>query len=300
MRGQKGFSLLELLVVLVVVMLALVGALAMIAQGSTIDRAVQGAAQVHGNVRAAVSQLEFDLRHSGLFVPRGTRVGGTETWLPFVFYASPTAIGFRADVDGGSTELTCTPKTGQPNCPTSRLRVASIQYYQRLNCAAPDGATGGTKLVVAVGANTWTANTCSSFNTAESYLTTASPLTSGIFIGGRSRVSTIEQVAYRYVASSQPPYGRLQRALAYTNMPSSTFPPTSATWVTVATNLTDFNLEYRDAAGATLAGNPLSSANLALVRSVALFFEGYDLAGPDGVPQLLRVRSEIMLRNPQP
>ena len=96
---------------------------------------------------------------------------------------------------------------------------------------------------------------------------------------------------------SSAPYGILQRAVRYANTPSNTFPPTGLTWTTVARNLSDFSLEYQDGSGTVLTGNPLSATNRGLVSRIVLFMEGFDQVGPDGHPQQIQMRSEILLRN---
>ncbi len=47
-----------------------------------------------------------------------------------------------------------------------------------------------------------------------------------------------------------------------------------------------------------MTGSPLSVANRRAVRKIVLFIEGYDQIGPQGQPQLIQARSEILLRNP--
>ncbi len=81
------------------------------------------------------------------------------------------------------------------------------------------------------------------------------------------------------------------------NVPSNTFPAVDSSWSVVADHLTDFSLEYQDASGTAIAGNPLDAAGRALVRKIAVSIEGFDQVGPDGNPQLVRSRSEILVRN---
>ena len=70
---------------------------------------------------------------------------------------------------------------------------------------------------------------------------------------------TIEQVHLRYVASSQPPYGRIERYVRYANTPSNTFAPNDATWTVIAEHLTDFSLAYENAGGTALTGTLTAS-----------------------------------------
>ncbi len=65
----------------------------------------------------------------------------------------------------------------------------------------------------------------------------------------------------------------------------------------VADHLTDFWIEYRDETGTALTTFPLPAVDRATVRTIVLFMEGYDEVGPNGQPQLVQVRSEILVRN---
>ena len=65
----------------------------------------------------------------------------------------------------------------------------------------------------------------------------------------------------------------------------------------VARHLTDFWLEYRDAGGTLLSGNPLSAAQREQVKRIVLVMEGFDTVGPMNATQLIQVESEIMVRN---
>ena len=62
-------------------------------------------------------------------------------------------------------------------------------------------------------------------------------------------------------------------------------------------SLTDFWIEYYDAAGSQLTGSPLNATNRAAISTIVVFMEGYDRVGPDGHPQMIQMRSEILVRN---
>ena len=65
----------------------------------------------------------------------------------------------------------------------------------------------------------------------------------------------------------------------------------------VARNLLDFSIEYHDASGSTLTGNPLSAGNRDLVRQIVVLMEGYDRGTPNTAPQVMTLRTEIDVRN---
>jgi hypothetical protein len=122
-------------------------------------------------------------------------------------------------------------------------------------------------------------------------------VTNNVFTAGESGATTVEQVYYRYVAGSVPPYGSLQRHVLYSDAPAS-HPPSAPDWSVVSRQLIDFSLEYRDADDAVLGGFPLDAAQLASVRKIVILLEGFDQVGPEGQPQLLQLRSEVLVRNP--
>lgn len=296
MRNEPGFSMIEAVVAMGLAMVLLAGLFAAYAQATMIKSQVQGSVKIETNVRLAMDRMARDLRVAGHAVPDGIEIGGTASWWPVIFHASQTEIGYRADIDGGSAGIICTPNSTNVACPVTKMRLDSIGYYQALNCDAPDGS-GGLRVVVSVERDDWEPATCTDYSTVDDSITVTAPLTNSMFTAGQSNVATIEQVYYRYVPGSQQPYGSLERTVVYGNSPSGAFPPSGVSWTTVADHLTDFWLEYQNRAGTALTGSPLSLANRAAVHKIVLFIEGYDRVGPQGQPQLIQARSEILLRN---
>lgn len=296
-KGQSGFSLTELVMSLAITSFLLLALLSLYAQGQTIGSQVEGTLKVQGNVRVAMDRITRDLRMAGFAVPTGQRLGGTETWMPAVFFATPTGVAFRADLDGSQAQIACTPKSSNTNCPLTKLVLDSVNYYAGLSCAAADGTVGGTKLVTTREGRNWEALTCSAVSTADRTLTVNS-MTNGAMAAGRSHVATVEQVYYRYTARAGSPYGALSRAVAYGHLPDNTIPPVGLTWTVIADHLSVFQLDYRNAAGTSFTSFPLSAADRADIAQVSVVLEGFDQIGPDGQPQEVQVRSQVLLRNP--
>ena len=109
-------------------------------------------------------------------------------------------------------------------------------------------ASGGLKVVVSVERDDWERATCSGYGTSDGSITVTT-MSNATFNAGESAVATIEQVYYRYIPGSGPPYGSLVRHVRYDNSPDASFPPTGVSWTTVANHLTDFWLEYQDETG---------------------------------------------------
>jgi hypothetical protein len=286
--------MIEVLIATALSLLLMIGLLAAYSHATAIKSNVQGTVMIQDNVRLTMDKLTRDLRMAGFGVPEGVQIGGSAAWAPAVFYANQTQIGYRADIDGGSAEIVCTPRSASSDCPLNKLRLDSIRYFQDRNCNAPGG--GAMRLVSSVDRRAWEPVTCSGYNVGDSAILVSS-VTDSTFRAGESQVATIEQVYYRYLPSSQPPYGRLVRYVRFDNTPSDTYPPTGVTWTTVAHHLTDFWLEYRNPIGTTLSSFPLSSTDRRRVRKIVVFVEGYDRVGPQGQAQLVQARSEILLRN---
>jgi len=293
MSRQAGFSLTELLVASTVLLVVILGALAVLHQAQMLTENTDSQSRIQGNVRLGADLLEHDLRLIGHGVPQGQLVGGSTVWQS-IFSANATSIGFSGEIDGGAAQVTCTPDSSNSNCPRNRVRVDRIGYFVDYNCKKPDDSLSNMPLVVVSDYDTWQSATCSSYDAGNSYLTTSN-LSSGAFAAGTSQVYTIEQVFYRYITGSQPPYGRLERFVRYANTPSTTAPTNG--WTTVADHLTDFDLQYLDASGAVISTGTLTAAQRASVRRVVLFLEGFDTVGARGGSQLIQVESEVLVRN---
>ena len=120
-------------------LLLMLGLMAAYSHATAIKSHVQGTVKIQDNVRLTMDKLARDLRMTGFGVPEGAEIGGTAAWTPVVFYAAQTQIGYRADIDGGSAEIICTPNSSNTDCPLDKLRLDSIGYFQDRNCDAPGG-----------------------------------------------------------------------------------------------------------------------------------------------------------------
>lgn len=296
MRRDRGLTVVELLVSVALMLFVILAVMGAYSQGSALKAHVEGSARIQNNVRLAMDRLERDLRMIGYGVPDGEEIGSTTVWTPAIFYASSSAIGFRAEIDSGRAEIVCTPKSSNADCPRTKLRLDTIDYYQNLNCDRPDGASGDLRLLAVLEGDEWSSVTCSAYSTSDNSITVPA-VTNNKFLGGSSEVVTVEQVYLRYAAKGSPPWGTLTRQVRYDYAPSNTFPPTGLASSTVGRNLTDFWLEYYDASGSQLTGSTLNATQRAAISTIVVFMEGYDRVGPDGHPQLIQMRSEVLVRN---
>ena len=296
-NGSKGFTLVELVLATALLSVILITAFTVALQGQDIAVQTESRSNVYTNVRLAMDRLERELRMVGFGVPAGAEIGGNTLWTPAIFHASSTEIGFRGDTDGGRASITCTPRTGNANCPRDEILLESIAYYDALNCKRPDDDGIPLPVVLVLDRNAWEPATCTGVNDESGSIDVSANVSNSTFRAGVSDVLTIEQVYYRYVADLARPYGRLERSVRYANTPDDVFPVVGATWAVVADHLTDFALEYRDAAGNVLAGNPLSADDRALVSTVFMYVEGFDSVGPQEITQILQAESQVLVRN---
>jgi hypothetical protein len=303
-RGAAGFSLVELLVSVAIVLLVFLAVLGAYSQASSLHAHVESSVVVQTNVRVGMERLEREMRMIGFGVPSGvelfeddeTSVAGPG-WLPAVFHATPSEIGFRAEIDGGNAAITCTPADASTACPTDRLRLDSIGYYADLDCEPPDGSSSTLPVVAVLSHRDWRPLDCSGWSAADDSITVTDP-GDGTFLAGQAHVVTIEHVYFRFEPGAAPPYGRLLRHVRWDNRPQTAFPPTPVSWAVVATNLTDFWLEYRDEDGNPIgSGGTLTAGERDAVRKIVVFMEGYDAYGPARNPQRLAMRSEVLIRN---
>ena len=160
MHREHGFTLVEILVSMTIMLFILLAVLGVYSQGSALKNHVEGSVKIQNNVRVAMDRIERDMRMIGYGVPNGQEIGKTTIWTPVVFYASPVAIGFRAEIDGGRAEIVCTPKSTNSDCPTTKLRLGSIEYYEDLDCSPPDGQPGDLKLLAVLDGSEWSPISC--------------------------------------------------------------------------------------------------------------------------------------------
>ena len=294
--GQSGLTLTDLLVTMAVFMLLFLALLTAFSQGWQLSRHTASLVMIQDGLRVGMEMLERDLRAIGLGLPQGEEIGSATAWTPAIFHATPTEIGFRAEIDGGNAGITCTPSSTNTDCDLDLLRVDTTRRYEQLNCEQPDDPGAALELVVVAGDGSWESTVCSSVDVSDASIS-ISAITDGAFAAGTSEVVSIEQVYYRFVPRAEPPYGSLERYVRYANQPDAAFPPTTADWTVVADHLTDFWMEYRDFAGGSLTGSSLSAAQRSAVQNIVFLMGGYDRVGPQGKVQLVEMESRVRIRN---
>jgi type II secretory pathway pseudopilin PulG len=290
--SADGFTLAEMLVSMVIFMFLMMALYSILTQAQWLRFRNDRRINIQDNARIALEVMERDFRMIGYGVPTGFQVNGTARWTPAIFYATDTAIGFRADIDGGSTVLTRSATSSGGG--TDRLYVESPRYYVE-RCGNPSWP-----LVVVLNRRRWEAVGCTGVLDDGALLITPG-VTDGIFQAAKSEVVTIEQVYYQYVRDSDyPPFGRLLRQVRTVSLPDDTFPSPGPGGSVLATHVTSLILQYLDAQGNPLSASPsaeLDAAQRARVARIVITLVTTDRAGPMQALQSVRLRTEVRLRN---
>jgi prepilin-type N-terminal cleavage/methylation domain-containing protein len=295
-RTDSGYSLIELVVSMALLSLVIAMVLTFYSLSSALSDAVRSSVRVQDNLRLGLDRLQRDLRMIGFAVPTGEELDSSEVWTPAIFHADGSELGFRAEIDGGHAMLTCKPSSMDLDCGLTELHVDRTVRFEELNCEDPSDPGNDLGLVVSGPGGEWQALSCSGVDATAGTLS-VSNVRDDKFDAGVSTVQSIEHVSYRYVPSLTAPYGKLQRYVRYDNQPDDSYPPSGASWTTVASHLTDFWLAFEDESGNPLTGSPLSEAERRAVKQIVIFLEGYDVVGAGGRTHVVQVESRVMLRN---
>ena len=105
-QNQKGFTIIEMLVSVLVFSFVMIAVLFLFDKGNWLYLQAESRASMQGNGRIALEAIERDLRMAGLGVPRGTNLNSETYWIPEIFTAATSQIGFRGDIDNNNSMLT--------------------------------------------------------------------------------------------------------------------------------------------------------------------------------------------------
>ncbi|GBC84347.1 hypothetical protein HRbin11_00772 [bacterium HR11] len=289
--SADGFTLAEMLVSMVIFLFLLMALYSILTQSQWLRFRNDRRVNIQDNARIALELMERDFRMIGYGVPTGFQVNGEARWTPAIFYATDTALGFRAEVDNGHTVLTRSATSSGGG--TDRLYVEDARYY------ADATRCGGSPwpLVVMARRKRWEPVSCTGVDLRSNVLFITPGVTDGIFQAAQSEVITIEQVYYQYVRNPDYPFGTLHRQVWTTHRPDDTFPPANPNWSVLATHISALTLQYLDAQGNPLQPTPLDAAQRARVARIVITLVATDRAGPMQALQSVRLRTEVHLRN---
>jgi prepilin-type N-terminal cleavage/methylation domain-containing protein len=148
---ERGFTLVEILVSLVIFMLVMIAVYALFDGGQWIYLHGERRTKIQEIARLALEQMERDIRMCGFGVPKGPQFGGTTTWTPAIFLTTTSKLWFRGDLDNRHSMLTQNASVG--------ATTLSVELPSHV-CPTP-----GTSLVLLVEDNRkWQPMTCTSAN----------------------------------------------------------------------------------------------------------------------------------------
>jgi prepilin-type N-terminal cleavage/methylation domain-containing protein len=307
MMNQNGFTIVEMLITLLILLFVLLGIYGLFTQGQWLHLASEKRTNIQDNARIIIAQMEDDLRMIGSGNPKSSEVSGTITakWTPAIFNMSATAIGFTGDLDGGAVLLTKDAGTGS----NDRLYVQDTSYYANATVSNP------IPIVVVSRERRWDDLSVTGIISESPYsaLDTNTITSPSIFTAEKSEVFTMESVSYRWVTDTgapadtdnnglcdsgeNPPYVPncvVQRAEFFTNNPDPAAgngpTPGNSDWVDFGTNVQAFSIEYFQADGTT-------AASAAAVTRIRITLMCTDRSMNVGEVQNLTLHSEITIRN---
>jgi len=284
---QKGFSLVELLVSLAIFSVVIVSILSIFTHSQWLYVASEGRSNAQDNARLAMEQVERDLRLVGLGVSRGVDVtggvSGASPWMPAIFYASATEIGYRAESNNQNTQLTA----NAPEATNTRIHVARTSIG-----TTPFG------LVLARRGMQWQALTALGVASDANgpYFDLGAAVNAGGFAAKQSQVFTLEHVFYQYIGNASPPFGTIRKAVVSGNTITSTFPASSAFNV-IASNIVNLQFQYFSLQGTALTGFPLSVANRTAVARIVVTITARDRHIARNTYQDVTLTAEVLIRN---
>jgi prepilin-type N-terminal cleavage/methylation domain-containing protein len=254
-KKQAGFSLIELLVTIMIFVIVMLAVLSLFDQGQWFYLHSSKKANAQEKVRGALEQLERDLRMAGFGVPTSSMFGGTTTWNPPIFIATPGRIYFRADIDNRHSYVS--------RDVVAASRTLDVQDAELL-CPSP----GTTQIILTNNLRKWQPLTCTDF---DSVAGTIDVDADAVACEAKDcEVYTPDHVFYRLnpdanddgvcdnTAPADYPFCDIQRAVKSGNDPTTNSAVAEADWETLATNILTFKLEYVGLVRATITARERS------------------------------------------
>ena len=151
---SKGFTLVEMLVAVVILLLVLVAVYSFFDQGQWLYLGMEKQTENQQNVRIVLENMERDLRMAGGGVPTQHRTDGTvQWWTPFIFTADRSQIYFRGDIDSRNSLVTADVAAAAttidvedgavvcPDPPNALILVKELKQWEPITCTAVSGNT---------------------------------------------------------------------------------------------------------------------------------------------------------------
>ncbi|MCI0417296.1 prepilin-type N-terminal cleavage/methylation domain-containing protein [bacterium] len=293
MSAEKGFTLLELLISVVLVVLVILSASMLFTQAQWYHLSAEKRSDTQNHARVVIENMERDLRMIGYGVPTGSDVGGattyTETW-DAIIAATSTSISFTADIDSGNTILTA----DAASTAADEISVENATYYS-------DVAANPLEIILVNNGKQWADLTINgiSGNILSASANIPSPTT---FSSNKSEVFTLERVFYRMTGDADNngicdtgyPFCTVERQEFITNDPTEETAVTGL-WQTLGENVYSLNLEYQDGNGGTF--NPPAAGDLPNIEKIVITLVCRNRWLRIGDYQSVTLTSNVLIRN---
>jgi prepilin-type N-terminal cleavage/methylation domain-containing protein len=309
---QRGFTLIEILVTVAILMIVFIGIYFLLDQGQWLYLESERKSKIQETGRLTIEQMERDFRMIGAGVPSGTGPGGA-VWTPYIFTASVSTIGFTGDIDNGTDNLS--RNIGAVD--DSHIFLGDPSAYFLSYDANGDGTLDvPVKIILVSNSRSWEDLVAVGLDSNNTAVVTSSPVaTPASYKAEDSTVHTLERVFYRMVnLSGNPqddgictdpfPFCTIQRQEYQTNNPAETNPEAesaNAQWETIARNATFLEFTYFQADGTQIdpSSGPLSSIDKIRIKLIARD-RSRRVAGGSSNPSLWQdsiMKSEVLIRN---
>ena len=300
MKGlNRGFTLLEMLVSIAIFSLMMIAIYYFFDSGRWMYLHAEKRSNMQENGRLTMEAMEREMRMIGVGVPRGTRFGSEESWLPAIFLAEVNAISFRGDIDNINSWLKG-PVTNSAGAQTIDVEYPSV--------TCPIAVVNPIPMIIIENGRGWNPFTCTNPNDGADTLsvTLAGGSTAHAYTAAEGEIFAPQHVFYRLTPDADDncvcdetedfTQCKIERATLLANTPQTS--PTS--WETLATNVEILEFEYfrkdNDNSPNELTTTPLTGVDLSIVDMIRITLQVKDRADKAGEYQDALFMSDILVR----
>jgi prepilin-type N-terminal cleavage/methylation domain-containing protein len=289
-RNQKGFTLLEMLVSVAIFSLMMIAVYYFFDSGRWMYLKSEKKANLQENGRVAMEAMEREMRMIAFGLPTGTQIGTEITWMPAIFNAERSEIGFRGDIDN------------ENSLPTANIASAdttiSVQWPEWV-CPS-----NNTPIVLVERGRNWLSRTCGSRTATTITLSSAA---GHDFMSAETEIFSLAHVFYRVTPDTDSDgvcdltenfeQCKIERAKRVNLLPQTAV-ESESDWKTFATNIRQFRLEYyrKTTDVLELTSLPLGAGDRSLVDLIRIELIATDRSDKVQEYQDSEFVSEILVR----
>jgi prepilin-type N-terminal cleavage/methylation domain-containing protein len=300
MKGlNRGFTLLEMLVSIAIFSLMMIAIYYFFDSGRWMYLHAEKRSNMQENGRLAMEAMEREMRMIGVGVPKGTRFGSEESWLPAVFLAEVNAINFRGDIDNINSWLK------GPVTDTGSAQTISVENPSD---TCPIALANPLPIIIVEDGKGWNPFTCTNPDDGADTLsvTLAAGSTGHAYTAEEGEMSAPQHVFYRFTPDVDDncicdetedfTQCKIERATRLANTPQTS----PLAWETFATNVEILQFEYfvkdNDNSPNELTTTPLTGVDLSIVDMIRVTLQVKDRANKAGEYQDALFTSDILVR----